>query len=176
MRRSARQLFVLALLATVAGCSGDDGTAETSVTATTPPVTSLAPAQEATTATTGAGGSSTTDVSQTGEFEVPGYSIHSRAAGESGDTVVVLIDPDFDGTMTEIDLQNLLSEVVDNFPPVFEAHVVDSVEAAELVVAPEVDATGQTVLDEHYLARLEEGFRIVFTGPFSEAGTLILGS
>ena len=36
--------------------------------------------------------------------------------------------------------------------------------------------TRKRILAVHYLARLEDGFRIVYLGPFEDSGTAVLGS
>jgi hypothetical protein len=59
---------------------------------------------------------------------------------------------------------------------VFELHVVDSQAAAELVLQVDVEPELVSILDEHYLVRLEEGFRIIYLGPFSSIAESILGS
>lgn len=179
MRRILPHLSsIVVLFAVLSACSGDGDADETTTTTTVAPVTSLTTTEPtSTTAPTAGGGTATTSttVAPLGGVDFPEYSIYDRIEGEAGDTLVVLIDPEYD-SLSDIDLQNLLAEVVDMFPPVFEAYVVDDREAADLVLAESVDSAGQTVLDQHYLVRLEEGFRLVFTGPFSGAGTLILGS
>ncbi|MFQ5554006.1 MAG: hypothetical protein ACE5GC_01385 [Acidimicrobiia bacterium] len=182
MRRWSLRASLLALLPLVLiACSDDDATEDTSTSTTAAPITTIGTVvtttttvpivQTATTPTT----ATTTTLPPLGEFDFPEYTIVSRREGEAGDTVVVVIDPDF-ASLSDIDLQNVLADVVERFPPVSEAHVVDSTLAADLVLSGELDEEARTLLEQHYLVRLEEGFRIVFVGPFEEAGTLILGS
>ncbi|HSF86317.1 MAG TPA: hypothetical protein VLG28_11775 [Acidimicrobiia bacterium] len=177
-------VLVLALIA--AACSGDDDGEGTTTTAAEETVTSLGAASDdtgdASTDDTAPADTTTTSVVGGGDevdgVAVPTFSIVSRDEGEDGDVVVVLLDTESYDTLTDIDLQNVVSEVVDDFPPVYEAHVVDSEDVTALVVADpaDVDADGERLLDLHYLVRLEEGFRIVFVGPFEDSGTAILGS
>lgn len=175
-------LVVMALI--VAACSGDDGDSATTVAAGGGSVTSLAPEAGAAGATGGGAGGdeasadTTTTAAPAAETEIPEYTIVSREPGEDGDTVVVLLDPTSYGLLTDIDLQNVISEVFDDAPPVHIAHVIDSEDVAQIVVAApaEVDAEGQRLLDLHHLASLEDGFRIVFKGPFEESGSVVLGS
>ncbi len=177
MRSVMPRIIVIAALASVlAACSGDDDTAETSTTTTAVPITTLGTTQ-APPVTTAAPTTATTSttLAALGQVEFPSYTIVSRSEGEAGDTVVVLIDPDFE-SLSDIDLQNVLADVVERFPPVFEAYVVSSQEAADLVLVDDVDTAGEAVLDQHFWARLEDGFRIVFAGPFAELSPLILGS
>ena len=46
----------------------------------------------------------------------------------------------------------------------------------EAVLVEQPDEDQGLILANHYLARLEEGFRIVYVGPFEESGTAVLGS
>ncbi len=184
MRRSLTYVGALVLaLGLLAGCSGDDESEETTTSTTAAPVTSLATTQAPTTTTVvPAGGDDTSTTTTTeatqGEVALPGYSIVERVPGEGdeGDTVVILLDTDADDAITDIDIQGLLSEVVDEFGPVNAAFVVDSLEAAQIVLLDEFTQEQVDELEAHYLARLEDGFRIVFQGPFSEAGDLLISS
>lgn len=174
--RTLLALLVLAALA--ASCSGDDAE-DTTTTAsggagaatTLPGVTSPGG-----TSGEGIGDTTTSSTVDLGEPVTPEFSIVTREPGDDGDTVVVLLDDETYESLTDIDLQNVISEVVDDFPPVYEAHVVESQAAADAVLAEEPTPEQQQTLDNDYLARLEEGFRIVFLGPFAESGAVILGS
>lgn len=191
-RRTTVGFLIVVLSLFAAACSGDDGEGTTTTAATEETVTSLGAAGDDSSDTggddatgdddTAAADTTTTSVvgggDETDGVAVPQFSIVSREEGEEGDTVVVLLDSESYDTLTDIDLQNVVSEVVDDFPPVYEAHVVDREEAAALVVADPAELTeeDQRLLDLYYLVRLEEGFRIVFVGPFEGEGTVILGS
>lgn len=185
MRRTIPHLGVLTILATVlVGCSGGDDAentpTSTSTSTTAAPVTSLAttlaPPVPTTVSVNPTTIATSTTEADTAVVEFPAYEIVSRSESADGDTLVILIDSDFDDALTDIDLQNLLADVVEMFPPVYEAFVVDSRTAANLVLAEDLDEQAQSVLDQHFLVRLEEGFRVVFTGPFEGTRTLILGS
>ena len=106
----------------------------------------------------------------------PEYAIVTRIEGDGGDTLVVLLDPTTYTSLTDIDLENVIADVYDRFPPVLAIHVVDDPVAAELVVAGDVTSEHLEVLDEHYLAQLAEGFRIIYHGPFNDVPDSILGS
>jgi hypothetical protein len=107
---------------------------------------------------------------------LPEYAVVARVEGTAGDTLVVLLDPSSYAALTDIDLENVIADVFERFPPVFELHVVDSQAAAELVLQVDVEPELVSILDEHYLVRLEEGFRIIYLGPFSSIAESILGS
>jgi hypothetical protein len=95
---------------------------------------------------------------------------------ETGDTVVLLLDPASYTSLSDLDLYDVIADAADRFPPIFEAHVVDSPEAADAVLLEEPDEDQVGILSVNYLARLEDGFRIVYLGPFEESGTAVLGS
>lgn len=184
MRRWFSQVgLVIIVSVALVACSGDDESDETTTSTTAAPVTSIAttqpsPTTSAVTSTSGADTTTTTTTAASlGGVDFPTYTIRERIAGSAGDTLVILIDPDFDdGTITDIDLQNLLSEVVEDFAPVREAYVVSSEEAAGIVLLENLSSDQEAVLDQHFWARLEEGFRIVFQGPFESAQPLLISS
>ena len=108
--------------------------------------------------------------------EAPAYEVVGRSTGDSGDILVVLLDHGSYSSLSDIDLHGVIADVYDRFPPVFEAHIVDDQEAAEMAVREGAAAVASSTLSGHYLARLEEGYRIVFLGRFEEFGTATLGS
>jgi len=181
VRRSTSALILSALIGLLGACSGDSGdNTSTTVTSTTAgtSVTSLAVASTTTSpSTTVAPTSSVTTTEEPGDpIEFPEYTIVSREEGDGGATVVVLLDDESYLSLTDIDLANVLADVVERFPPILTAYVVDDPDAVEAVTALEPTADQQSMLDQHYLVRLEDGFRMVFTGPFSEIPIAILGS
>jgi len=164
----------------VAGCSGDDGEATTTV-GLDGSVTSLAPpgggdggAGGSTTTVAGGGATSTTRAE--GAAAVPEFEILERQSGESGDTLVVLLDPTSYTSLTDIDLQNVLAEVVEDFPPVAAVHVIDDERAAPLIGKEQLTPEEQQLLENFYLVKLEDGFRITFVGPFADVAPTVLGS
>ena len=182
MKRLALKSVVVSLVLVGAACSGD-GSDETSTTATTTtvaPVTSLAASgsTEAVPTTEVAPSSSVTTSSTAPGDPVtfPEYTIVSREPGDDGDTVVVLLDKDSYGSLTDIDLANVLADVVDKFPPILTAYVIDDDSAAEVVLLASPTEADLELLSNHYLVRLEEGFRMVFAGPFEDTPVAILGS
>lgn len=107
---------------------------------------------------------------------VPQYEVVSREPGSDGDTLIVLLDAGSYTSLSDIDLQNVIADVYDRFAPVFEAHVVDDPEAAVIASRDGPAAVALSTFADHYLVRLEDGFRIVFLGRFEDAGTTTLGS
>ena len=169
-------MLLVALVA--AACNGDDG-GETTTSLGAITTTSLAPLGSSTTT---AAPTSTTEPETTtttiadSVISEPEWTIAERVEGDDGATIVILLDPESYERLTDIDIQNVIEDAIEMFPPIYEAHVVDSEEAADIVLSDVIDTPDQAILDDHYLARLEEGFRIVFVGPFAEFGQIILTS
>jgi hypothetical protein len=175
-----KQILVLGMVVLLAAsCSGDDEADDT--TTTTPAesgtITTLAtaggdadPSAASTTTTT------TTTTTEAPELVFPEYRIISREEGENGDTVVVLLDPNTYESLSDIDIHNVMSDLVEQFAPVFEAHIVETQAAADALFVEEPTEEQATELANSYIARLEEGFRIVYVGRFEESGVAILGS
>jgi hypothetical protein len=180
MHRFTSAAILLAFVLVVAACSGDDGDVTTTTGGASGSVTTLPAAStgdgSATTDTTSVAAGATTTVGTAAGPAIPEFTILSRTPSDEGDTVVVLLDPNSYESLTDIDLQNVISEVVDDFPPVFEAHVIDDETVAPFLAATEVTADQQQLLNVHYLVRLDEGFRITFVGPFEDSGSTVLGS
>ena len=107
----------------------------------------------------------------------PEYRIAERIISvETGDTVVLLLDPTSYTSLSDLDLYDVIADAVDRFPPIFEAHVVDSPDAVSAVLTEEPDEEQRRTLDEHYFVRLEDGFRIVYVGQFDGTDDAVLGS
>jgi hypothetical protein len=168
MRPRSHLLIATALV--VASCTSSNEPAATTVT--TSPVTSTT----ATTLPPAATLSTTTTVTPP-EASFPEYRIAERIISiETGDTVVLLLDSASYTSLSDLDLYDVIADAVDRFPPIFEAHVVDSQDAVSAVLAEEPDEDQQQTLESHYFARLEDGFRIVYVGPFAGSDDAILGS
>ncbi|MEE8330412.1 MAG: hypothetical protein V3R84_01420 [Acidimicrobiia bacterium] len=165
---AVRLAIFVSCLAVVSACGDSSGATTTTQTTTAPPVVTTTPATvtadntpsttSAATPTTGPG------------FSFPEFTIVER----TDDDVLVVAIPA--GTYTDIDLQNLVGEMVERFPPVNGLHIIDDTAVTQLVLADSVSAEEQALLDLHYFLRLEDGFRMVYLGPFAEVGEVILGS
>lgn len=168
MQRALLPLLFLSLALLLGGCNRGGQVAGT--TTTSEPE---AAAITTTTTTTTAGEDDGEASSPTTVPSRPEYTIYSRMPGDSGDTVVVILEP---GDYTDVQIENVIRDVVETFAPIKEAHLVDSQEAADAVLVDEPTAEQEAILEEHYLARLEEGARLVYLGPYAEHGSKILGS
>lgn len=158
---------LLAVVVVAAGCNNDSDDANSGTTSLAPiTTTSRAPSTTTT----------TTTLAPLEEATAPRYEIVSRTTEDGGDVVVVLLDPASYDNLSDLDLYDVTADVVDQFPPVYEVHIVDTSDAALLVLQDELDDEERALLAKHYFVRLEEGFRIVYVGPFSSAGTAVLGS
>lgn len=168
MRPRSHLLIATALV--VASCASSNEPAATTIT--TMSVTSTT----ATTLPASTTMSTTTTVTPP-EASFPEYRIAERIISiETGDTVVLLLDSASYTSLSDLDLYDVIADAVDRFPPIFEAHVVDSQDAVSAVLADEPDEDQQQTLESHYFARLEDGFRIVYVGPFAGSDDAILGS
>jgi hypothetical protein len=163
--------LVVGLVAAVAvSCSGSKGASETTVPDA---VTTLPPS----TTTTVVAPDTSTTLAPVNQLTPPSYQIVQRIPMESGgDEVVVLLDPTSYDTLTDLDVYDIVAEVVELFPPVAVMHVVDDAVAANVVADPDASEAAKAVLTTHYLARLDEGFRITYLGPFASSGSAVLGS
>ena len=120
----------------------------------------------------------TTTLAPVDQLSAPRYQIVERLpiANASGDDLVVLLDPTSYESLTDIDLQDLIAEVVELFPPVWSVHVIDDASATSIVIDPDASNADLASISDHYLARLDNGFEITYLGPFSSSGSGVLGS
>lgn len=109
-------------------------------------------------------------------LRAPEYQIVDRIDGDAGDTVIVLLDPQTYDSLTDLDLYDLIAEVVELFPPIAVVHVVDEAAAANIVANPDATEAEKNAVAANYLARLDDGVKIIYLGPFASSGTAVLGS
>jgi len=161
---------VVSIVVFVAACTSSPS-AETTTTASRVPLTTVAVDTAAPTTST------TTTTAALQELGPPSYRIVQRIETEDpGDTVVVLLDPTSYNSLTDIDLFDVIAEVVDLFPPISVIHIVDDPEAANVVANPDASNAEIQAIQDNYLARLDNGFKITYLGPFASSGTAVLGS
>jgi hypothetical protein len=176
-----RQVLIVGVaVVSIAACSHNDDTADSSTTTTLPEsITTLADSaslaggtSDQTTTTSTSTTTTTIDLA----LSFPKYSIISRESSENGDIVVVLLDPDSYESLSDIDVRNVISDLVEQFAPVYEAYIVETQAAADALFVDNPTDAQKTALDNGYVAKLEEGFRIVYEGPLAAEGVAILGS
>ena len=159
-----------AVLASACTSGTDDGASGSESTPATLAPTTTVPTTEAPTTTT-------STLAPLSAVTPPQYQIVSRVpTEEGGDEVVVLLDPSTYDSLSDIDIFDVIVEVVELFPPIAILHVVDDAVAANVVTNPDASQEAKESLDDHYLARLDDGFTITYLGPFASSGTTILGS
>ena len=177
---NSRAMIILPALITsvLVGCSGGDPAVGTVDIGPDPVATTTlpAPAPASSPPTSVLGVPSPFTEVEAVPFSTPQYEVMARTPGVDGDTLIVLLDSGSYMTLSDIDLQNIDTEVYDRFPSVIEAHLVGDPAAATLAVIDGLTAVVDPDLSEHYMARLEDSFRIVFLGRFEEYGTTSLGS
>lgn len=170
MIRASRAVSVV-IVAAVAftGCTSSS---DTTTTSAVEPITTLAPSTTTTTEPT-----TTTTLAPITELSAPSYRIVERTPTDGpGDEVVVLLDPSSYDSLTDLDVYDVIAEVVELFPPVAIVHVVDAPAAANIVANPVATEEERVAAAPNYLARLDDGFRITYLGPFASSGTAVLGS
>ena len=164
-------LLLLSVAAVVAACSPSADT--TSSTSTTVTVTTLEPSSPSTTAAA----TTTASAAPAPSLMPPSYQTIWRNPIEGqGDEVVVLLDVASYNSLTDLDVFDLIADVVERFPPITVAHIVDDYNSAQIVTSPDASEADRSSNADNYLARLDEGFRITYLGPFADSGTAVLGS
>jgi hypothetical protein len=173
MQLGTRFSSVVAAIALVSvACTSDGSDQDISSSTTLPPVTiSISGASETTMEST----TTTTSPPKT-VLSAPEYQIVDRIEGDEGDTVIVLLDSETYDSLTDLDLYDLIAEVVELFPPIAVVHVVDEAAAANIVANPDASEAERNAVAANYLARLDDGVKIIYLGPFASAGTAVLGS
>lgn len=178
--RFRQALIVGIAVLLVAACSGDDDAGESGNTTTTASeITTLADSESAAAAGSDQSAAATTTSTTTAvslELSFPEYSIVSRETSENGDIVVVLLDRTSYESLSDIDVHNVMSDLVEQYAPVYEAYIVETEAAADALFIEEPTEAEQAALSNGYVARLEEGFRIIYEGPLAGSGVDILGS
>ncbi|GBE21473.1 hypothetical protein BMS3Bbin01_00818 [bacterium BMS3Bbin01] len=157
-----RLIPLLALAMILAACSKGTEPDLTTTTRVAPPTTTVTTVASTTTAAQPSASTSTTSGS------LPGYTV---VAGSAGGILVVLLDP---GNYSDIDIRNVVDDAIERFAPV-ELHVVDSREAADLVLVENPTEDQQKILDEHQFARVI-GDQLEFLGPYASSGSVSIGS
>jgi hypothetical protein len=151
-------LLVLGLL--LAACS--KGTEPELTTTTLPAATTT------TSTTTPSTTSTTAETTTTTGGSLPGYTV---VAGGAGGALVLLLDP---GNYSDIDIRNVIDDARERYGP-SDLYVVDSQDAADLVLVENPTAEEQKVLDAHEFARVI-GDQLEFLGPYASSGKVTIGS
>ncbi|HVR32493.1 MAG TPA: hypothetical protein VMS74_07260 [Acidimicrobiia bacterium] len=172
-----RLITLFAVVVLVAACSPEEAELTTTTTTVASGSTTTAPdADETTTTTTTTEGDDDADADADAGPAITEYEIFVRSSSTAGETLWILIDP---GDYTDIDLENLIRELVDESDVTLAGiNVFDDLDALE---AGRVDEDARTddeqlLVDEHYLVSLVDGAIIRFQGPYAEFGETAVGS
>ncbi|MEX2279502.1 MAG: hypothetical protein WEA76_05380 [Acidimicrobiia bacterium] len=166
-----RLISLLAVMVLIAACSPEE--AELTTTTTTAPTesTTTAPEGDDSTATT-----DDDDADGPSEAAITEYEVVVRSSASAGETLWILIDP---GEYTDIDLENLIRELVDESDVTLQGiNVFDdlvALEAGRIDVDARTDEE-QALVDEHFLVSLVDASTIRFEGPYAEFGETAVGS
>ncbi len=169
-----RLLTLTALLALVgAGCNGDDPELSTDSTIVIGGSDTTAPADGATTTTSGSDGTSppTTLVGET----VSEHEVVNEIPNDDGVERHIVIP---NGAYTDVDLENFVIDLTEQYPDLYGAEIFDDAAAAEAFLVPEDERTDEEValLERHHFVTLTGRARIDFRGPFSEFPGGAIGS
>lgn len=166
-------ISLLAVTVLIAACSPEE--AELTTTTTTTSSTTSAPEGDDSTSTT-EDVDSDNDDDGAPEAAISEYEIVVRSSATGGETLWILIDP---GEYTDIDLENLIRELVDESDVTLQGiNVFDDLSALE-AGRIDVDARTeeeQTLVDAHFLVSLVDASVIRFEGPYSDFGETAVGS
>ncbi|NND84002.1 MAG: hypothetical protein HKN46_02525 [Acidimicrobiia bacterium] len=169
-------VLVLLLSVALAGCNRES---DTDVTTTVPAAstTTEAGAEESTTTTEAdepvVDESTPTTVAPPSVIELA-YQVRFKGVTDGRNVVVLQIE---EGTATDVALETLAREALDEFEPLAELHVVDAEEAVELVRLDPASLTDEerSVLDQHHLLSVRDAV-LTYEGPFADLGEFVLGS
>ncbi|MEX2423210.1 MAG: hypothetical protein WD990_04455, partial [Acidimicrobiia bacterium] len=104
------------------------------------------------------------------------YEVVVRGSATGGETLWILIEP---GDYTDVDLENLIRELVDESDATLAGINVfddrDALDAGTVAADARTDEQ-QELVDEHFLVSLVDGAVIRFEGPFAEFGETAVGS
>lgn len=167
-----RLIFLAITVVLVAACTPEEAELTTTTTTTTLADATTAPSDETTTTEP----EDTDDGDSADAPAIEDFEIVVRSSATAGETLWILIDP---GDYSDIDLENLIREVVDDSEVTLAGiNVFDDLVALEAGRIDEADRTDeeQTLVDEHFLVSLVDGAIIRFEGPYSEFGETAVGS
>lgn len=173
-----RLIALFAAVVMVAACSPEEAQLTTTTTTTLAETTTTEPADDSTTTTVDDdaeddGGDDEDDAS---EPAISDYEVVVRGSATGGETLWILIEP---GEYTDVDLENLIRELVDESDVTLAGINVfddrDALDAGTVAADARTDEEQQLV-DDHLLVRLVDGAVIRFEGPYAEFGETAVGS
>lgn len=171
--RSLALIVVLALVGVA--CDGDDPELSTESTIVTGGTGTTTPPPDSATTTNGAGGGTTAPPTTLVGEPVAEHEVVNEIETDDGVERHVVIP---DGAYTDIDIENFVIDLLEQYPDLYGAEVFDDAAAAEAFLVPEGERTeDQTaLLEDHHFVSLTGRSRIDFRGPFSEFPGGAIGS
>ena len=174
-----RLIALFAAVVMVAACSPEE--AELTTTTTTPAESTTTESADDSTTTNVEDNDDDDDEGGDEEDDAPApaisdYEVVVRGSATGGETLWILIEP---GDYTDVDLENLIRELVDESDVTLAGiNVFDDRDALE---AGRVDPDARTdeeqeLVDDHFLVSLVDGAVIRFQGPYEEFGETAVGS
>lgn len=179
--RTRITLLVLLLLTTGACNRGDDAAAST--TAATVASSSATTLRSGSATQSGSQTSSTTSIASSTNGSTPAavdpipFEVASLKTTTDGVDVLIVVVGDEEYTFDE--MENLMRDIVDEYPAANSVRVVSdlaAVGAASRYDTADAQGADGAILDEHFLVELVDGIRLIFRGPYEPMGQASLGS
>lgn len=169
-----RLLALISLLALVAAaCNGDEPELSSDSTIVTGGSDTTAPPGSTTTTGPGSDGTSppTTLVGET----VTEHEVVEEIPNDDGVERHIVIP---NGAYTDVDLENFVIDLIEQYPDLHGAEIFDDAAAAEAFLVPEDERTEEQValLERHHFVTLTGRARIDFRGPFADFPGGAIGS
>lgn len=167
-----RLISLIAVVGLMTACAPEEAELTTTTT-TTPGETTTTSTLPTTTAPSDDDDDSDDEVAEPAITE---HDVVVRSSGTEGETLWILVEP---GEYTDVDLENLIRQLVDESDvTLHEINVFDDLEALE---AGRIDQAARTdeeqeLVDEHFLVSLVDSAAIRFQGPYEEFGEVAVGS
>jgi len=179
--RTRITLLVLLLLVSVACNRGDDEASST--TAATLASSSATTTRSGSATQSGSQASSTsttlpsTDDSAPAAVDPIAYEVASLKTNTDGVDALIVVVGDQEYTFDE--MENLMRDIVDEYPAANSVRVVSdlaAIGAASRYDTADALAEDASLLEEHFLVELVDGIRLIFRGPYEPMGQASLGS
>jgi hypothetical protein len=170
--RSLSRIAVIAVLVLLV-CGCDNG-GSPELTTTSSLVGSTIADGGSTTTSVEPGGESTTTTTLVGE-SVESYDIVTRVSETAGETLYIVIPP---GAYTDVDIENFVIDRLEDGTLTYGAEIFEDADAAAAFKKDAADRTEdeKTLIETYHLATLVDGSTIVFQGPLSNSGQMVIGS
>lgn len=171
MKRLAALLLVLSIA--LVGCNRESGQ-DVTTTLPGPTTTTAPPASTTTTSEAPAQAEATTTTEAAPSVIELAYQVRFKGVTDGRNVVVLQIE---EGTATDVALETLAREALEEFEPLAELHVVDAEEAVELVRLDPASLTDEerSILSQHHLISVRDAV-LTYEGPFADLGEFVLGS